>query len=128
MSETDFKRLKYLNMEIRVMSEELELLKTLRDYEAIKMDGMPKGNAPSNRVAKIAVQIVALEEKITNYIEEILEKWEAGLSYICSIEDPELRMIVRLRFIAGFTWEQIAERLHVDLSTVKRRYRGWQAS
>ena len=126
MRPSELERLKFLNMEVSVMAEELEVLKEMRDYEALKIDGLPRGNLPSDRVAKIAVKIADLEVRLIEHMEEALEEWGRGIAYIRSIVDPEIRLIIRLRFIVGLTWEEIAARLVVDLSTVKRWYRSWK--
>lgn len=41
--------------------------------------------------------------------------------YIDSIEDPEMRVILRLRFVECFTQEQIAQKVGYSKETIKRR-------
>lgn len=60
-----------------------------------------------------------LYEKQRQIQQEIafLEDW------LDSVEDPELRDILRLQYINGLTQEQIAEELGYSVITIKRRLR-----
>ena len=62
---------------------------------------------------------------------KILKKREKSLSVIIikleniikKIENPEIRSIVELRAVYGKTWEQIGEEMHMERTTVAKKYK-----
>ena len=62
---------------------------------------------------------------------KILKKREKSLSVIIikleniikKIENPEVRGIVELRAVYGKTWEQIGEEMHMERTTVAKKYK-----
>jgi len=126
MTEKELMQLKFLKLEIAIMREELEQLKSLRDYEALRIDGMPKSGTHSDRVANIAAAILDLEAKLYTHVEELLEKWDRCEQYIHSINDEDLRLMLRLRFIDGLVWEEVSEQMFLSETTLKRLMRHWR--
>lgn len=58
-----------------------------------------------------------LQDKLRKIQNEIAEMEE----WLASVEDPELRNILRLQYISGLTQEQIAEELGYSTRTIQRR-------
>ncbi len=54
-------------------------------------------------------------------MDEILAVHE-GLSYLASI-DPVQAEIVERRYFGGFPWDELAEDMHMSVSTAKRKFR-----
>ena len=73
------------------------------------------------------VKLVSKNIRIQKEIEKRLKKVEVIIikSYriINKIENPELKTIVELRAIKGLKWEQIGEEVHMEQSTVRKKYK-----
>lgn len=58
-------------------------------------------------------EIIKLVEKLNSLKAEALVKIEA-------LENEDYKNVLALRYISGFTWADICEKLYISLSTVKR--------
>lgn len=88
-----------------------EILASLRDKAypgAAKMTGMPRTPGVSDKVGSLAVEIADMETYITEMEAEIREKEAPVLQFIQSIDDVQLRMIFRLRFLRALSWGEVA--------------------
>jgi DNA-directed RNA polymerase specialized sigma24 family protein len=70
--------------------------------------------------ARCVETIVDLEEKIDREIDLLVELKEQIRTAISTVEDPDERMVLRYRYVNGFTWEQIGAEMHVDGRTARR--------
>ncbi len=75
------------------------------------------GEAPLVRCVE---KIVELEKKIDREIDLLVELKEQIRTSISTVEDPDERMVLRYRYVNGFTWEQIGAEMHVDGRTARR--------
>ena len=99
----------YLNREIEMDKERLEKLRTLASSPSgSNLTGMPRGGSPQNRLEQNIIEIVALEEIISAKITKSLRERNRLEQYIANIPDSLTRQIFTLRFINGFSWNQVA--------------------
>ena len=86
-------------------------------YGAIRITGYP---TPEYYQKKAALERYKklLELKETELLEEMTRAEET----IESIEKPDLRMMMRLYYIDGLTWAQVAEQLNQNFQRGNRRY------
>ena len=63
-------------------------------------------------------------QKIAEKISELEKKRQEVMSFIMSIDDPQIRLIVKLRCINNMTWNAVADRVGGMNSeyTVKKRF------
>ena len=73
-----------------------------------------------------ARKVKRLRMKLKHRIDELIEKVEEAQEYIAGIPDPDVRLILQLRFVKGLTWEQIEEETGMSEATCKRKYRRWR--
>ena len=68
--------------------------------------------------SKTKVELVSMltEKRIS-----ALEQYLAIERYIESVEDVEIRNIMRYRFLDLYTWDMIAELMYMDRSTVSKK-------
>lgn len=66
-----------------------------------------------------------LREKLATKNREIQLEIAALENYLDSVEDPEMRDILRLQYVNGLTIEQIAEELNYSTITIKRRLKSF---
>lgn len=105
---------------------------------SVKMDGMPHGSTPGDPVAMMAIAIAALHEELKRLEAELGERRAALIKkereireFINSVEDDEIRLIIKWRFIDLLDWFEIAGRMeemtgkHVDRSTPGKKMRNF---
>ena len=73
-----------------------------------------------------AKQVNRLRMKLKHRIDELMATVEEAQEYIAGIPDPDVRLILQLRFVNGLTWEQIEEETGMSEATCKRKYRRWR--
>jgi len=74
-------------------------------------DGMPHGTGTSDPTASMAIKLATLGMKLTEKIKQLLalrDKIEEAINDL----PPEERTLMRLRYIDGNTWEEIAVKMH----------------
>ena len=72
------------------------------------LTGMPHAPGVSDKVGDLAVEIADLEASIKFLQEEIGGEEAKIVAFISGIEDDQVRMIFRLRFIRCLTWGEVA--------------------
>ena len=124
-----FSNLRKLKKEAEVIKRELDELSfvpkewvadTVKDYRT----GYPRtvviegyGNSEYARRRDRLYKAYARKlEAIQDEIESLEEK-------LAEVEDPELRAMLRLRYINGLTLEQIADEVGYSVITIKRRFK-----
>lgn len=89
----------------------LELLASL-EYAASpaapRLDGMPHTPGFRDHVGELAAEIADVKTEIGRLEAEITRSEDSILVYIATIEDIQIRMIFRLRFIRGMSWKDVA--------------------
>ena len=108
MTERELMSLIYIQARINRISERLAELEEEDGLGSMNMDGMPHGSTPGDPVSRIALARVALHEKLLCMKADLLEKELAITEYIESVEQPDIRLIMELRFIEGRDWFNIA--------------------
>lgn len=66
-----------------------------------------------------------LRQKLDKKLREIQEEIAALESWLDSVEDPEMRDILRLLYVNGLTQEQAADELGYSVITIKRRLKNF---
>ncbi len=127
MDKRQLSRLRKLKKEAEVIKQEIRDLEfkptektmdTVKDYSTgypvvITIEGFGSADyvKSKNRLyEQLRRKLIAIEKE-----RDELER------YIDSIEDPELRTIVRLRYIEGKTLEKIAESMEYSERTIRRK-------
>lgn len=122
MTEQELHRIHYLNQELEHLEEELNEMKNKSMVKGPQLSGMPYGSGFSDKTADYAVRIHEIQRLIGMTIDRIL-KTRADLErFFQGIEDPELRMILRLRSIEHLGWQEIGDELGMDRRTAARKY------
>lgn len=114
-----------LRLEAETLKVEEELLALRRDIDGLaspNMDGMPHGTDVCSAVEARALRIMQLEDAVrrkhdalvnlrarisTKQTLVILER-DRLEQYVGEIVDPFMRQIMRLRFVNGLSWDQVA--------------------
>ena len=115
MTEKELGQMHYLNREIEKLNEELSWMECKSMIKSPLLTGMPFGTGVSDKTADYAVRMEEIRELIDLSIKKLLHTR-------AEIEDPELRLIIRLRSINNLGWQEIGEELGMDRRTASRKY------
>ena len=116
--------MKKLNTLYWLKQEKIQIedqIKELTVLSAVSMSGMPSGSTVSSPVEKFNVRLEQLREKLQRKCAEILTETERIENYIENIEDAEVRVIARKRFIENKTFQTIGDELYIDKSTAYKK-------
>ena len=80
--------------------------------------GMPRGG--SSDWTQTADRLIELEQAVNERTREMVRWKLAAIDAIRQVEEPRLAEVLELYYIDGFTWEQVAERMGLDLRWVYR--------
>lgn len=90
-----------------------------------KITGMPRGG--SEDWTTTADKLIELERRVNARIRELVWLKHAAMDAIDRVEDARLREVLELYYIDGFSWEQVAQRMELDVRQVFRLHgRGLQ--
>lgn len=111
-------KLFYLKLEIENIKEEINCLAEISSTE---ISDMPKGNGCSNPTEQYFFKKEKLLERLNYKLEKYIEERENIENKIETIEDAEVRLIARYRFINNYIWEDIGRKMSMDRSVCYRK-------
>ena len=111
-------KLYWIKKEIEQIEERMKELTVL---SAVSFSGMPSGNAVSSPVEKFNERLDKLKRKLAIKHAESLAEEERIERYIETIEDVEIRVLARARFIECKSWQQIGDENFMDRTTVYKK-------
>lgn len=82
-----------------------------------KVEGFP---VPEH--AKVKRLLISRRERLKMKEEELLEITNQAEEYIESIKKSEIRIMFRMRYVEGLTWNQVAHQMNEMFSRTKRTY------
>lgn len=95
-------------------------LESLTMIKSPGMTGMPRGSTRGDNLERIAVRMIQAKERAEKARERVLREMDEIEEMIESLEDYEQRAVLRLRYIRGFTWDQVGTTIHRSERTVFR--------
>lgn len=114
--------LHYINKEIQLLSLELEELKQKNFYGKNIISDMPRGGHGEEKNVEY-VNAVLLVEDLLNYSLKKLQKERGRVEkFLISIEDAEMRLIMRLRAVNNMKWEEIGQEVGMERTTVSKKF------
>lgn len=81
------------------------------------LTGMPRGGA-SLTTEDMYIRHIEFVEDAAKYAEEARKAMREIEDAIDTVHDPEQRTMLRYRYIEGFQWMTIAERMHVSIRQI----------
>ncbi|MCM1439175.1 MAG: DUF1492 domain-containing protein [Roseburia sp.] len=94
--------------QLRKDEEMMDALRTAACPGAQVLTGMPHAPGVRDKVGDLAVEIADLQSDIDRLNEQIAAKQDEVQKFIATIANAQTRMVFRLRFLRGLTWEQVA--------------------
>ena len=111
-------KLYYLKLEIENLKEEI---KGLAEISSTEITGMPHSSGTSNPTEQYFLKKEKLLERLNYKLERYIDERENIENRLENIEDAEVRMIARYRFIDNLKWEDIGKKMFRDRSVCYRK-------
>lgn len=122
MTVEEINNIYYINKEIEQIQKELYDLKTKNFYKSNILTGMPKGNSERDIFSDYVEDIKTLEDMLHYNLKKLQIERKKMEEFLSSIEDVELRLIVRLRAVNNMKWEEIGAELGMERTTVSKKF------
>lgn len=122
-TEKELNQLHYINKEIEVLKDQLDELKSRSLIKGQEITGMPFVGGTSDKTCSMAIAIREIEELYEIKLRELYVVRSRLERYINTIDDDEIRLIVRLRCINNMRWDDIAREVGWERTTVSKRFR-----
>lgn len=107
-----------LKTEIKEIEENIiELERNVISSSKITGISVSKGNFVGNPTEKFATKLIKIKNKLENKKEELVDELNKIESFLETVEDNEIRIIIRKRFLKGKSWQKIGEEINTDRST-----------
>lgn len=121
MTEKELSRYYYLKREIKDLEDRLKELGV--GLSAINLD--KELSSGSSGHTSIQEKIAIIKEKWINARLSALEEYLKIENYIETVEEVEIRQIMRYRFLDLYDWYKIGELLHCDRTTASKKLRAY---
>ena len=119
LTEKDLKEYRLLGVEAERLEEsKVRLKKQIETFQASKYQPIAKDERKTLTDALIRME--RLEEEYIKRITEIMKRRLHVESFIDSLDDPEERIVMRLRYIEGDEWEQVCVKVYCGWDKVHR--------
>jgi hypothetical protein len=120
----DPKRILALRQEGEHLRRELAQIRENADIYAVSRlsHAGGRGGERKDPIVEYAMKVTSLEEKIDKNMRKIIEELNRLERIIGGVQDPESRLILRLRIIEGKNWEVIGDEIHMHRTTVYRKF------
>lgn len=84
-----------------------------------KVTGMPMTSTGGNNspTERIGIKLALLKEKLEKKKEDLIDEAHKIEDFLETIDDSEIRIIIRKRFLEGKTWDVISREINTDRST-----------
>lgn len=124
MTEKELNQIHYINIELKRLEEEKLRLESMSLVKSQQITGLPGGSGGSHdKIADYAADLADTKAMIEHKIKELFMVRKKVERYIDTIDDAEMRLIVRLRAINNMRWEDIGDELGMERTTVSKKYR-----
>jgi len=108
MTKKELSQLNYLNWEIEEQQRRLAELETVATSCTATITGLPRTFSMADKIAKYAIEIADLKALLNLNLKKCFYELNRLNSYIQSVDDSQMRLILSLRYINGLSWQQIA--------------------
>ena len=96
---------------IEQLEKAQEMLISLRGAAhpgAAAMTGMPHAPGVKDRIGDLAIEIADMTAQIQTLSKQISEQEPKILKFLAGFKDDKIRMSLRLRFVRGLSWKEVA--------------------
>ena len=114
---------KNIDKEISSLYEEASRLRSLRlKAGGSIVDASSKTNNENNSLVNLTDKIIEVEKQINAKIGELLSLRSGVIMAIDSVNNPTYKLLLRYRYINGYTFERIAEKMNYSWRHIIRMH------
>ncbi len=122
MTKQELSRLYWLKREIAENQRRLQKLEEAAHQCTSQLTSAPTFGGNCDKSGNLAAQIVDLKDLLTQEIQQACEEYKQLIRYISSVNDPQMRLILSLRYVDGLKWKQIASRIGLRDEQLPRKW------
>lgn len=120
-------RLRVLNREACQLRERLAQLRAVAQGRTLTITGAPAVSGSQAR-EKYGEQMARIEALLQQRLAMCLDLLQEIETYLNGVEDGEMRLLLALRYVNGFTWQQVAFHMGAtDEQWARRRHNAFFA-
>ena len=116
--------MKNLNKLFWLKQEVIQIENQIRELtilSAFEMSGMPSSKSVASPVEQFYNRLDKLRKRLAKAKEKVVTETERLEAYIESVEDAEIRVLARMRYLECMKYEDIGDECHMDRRTVSRK-------
>lgn len=122
MTAKELSQVYFTNKEIKRIQLKLAELKQKNFYKLNFITGMPKDGNSEEMNAEYMNSCIELEKELEYNLIKLQRELSEAERYLGSIDDAEIRLIVRLRIVNNMNWDDIGWEMSYDRRTVSRKF------
>lgn len=101
-----------LEKRIQLLDEEIAEVEEEQDKCTAELDGMPHGTGLSDKVGELATTLADLKWDLVDLRNEAWKTRARILHTIVSVDDEDYQQLLKLRYIEGMHWNDIADTMY----------------
>lgn len=122
MTVKELSELYYIEKEIVQIQTDIKNLKEKNFYKKPSLSEWIKGSRNYNQVLLYLEQEEELKQELLYQLMRLQKKRKEIEEFLECVVDAEDRLILRLRIVNQMTWQEIANELNLDRTTVSKRF------
>lgn len=119
MNEKELSKYYYLKKEVEDLEERIETYDV--GVSSVRVKELNVDSSP--QFSSIQEKVVELKDKWMQKRVEALEEYIKIESFIDRVDDAEIRVLLRYRYLDLLSWEQIGEKVFMDRTSVSKKIR-----
>ena len=120
ITKQELERCAALAREADHLRERIIRLHAAAEGTGMRVDGVPGGSGIGDPVGDAVANLDKLQGRWTRAIDRYLALMLRADEAIAALESPDVRTVLRLRFIDGLTWDEISMQAHFAPSHCRR--------
>lgn len=122
MTVEELSQVYYINKEINSLQLELAELRQRNFYKPNIITDMPRGGSGKESNLEYVNAVMELEDLINYSLRKLQYERKKVEKFLNSVDDAELRLIMRLRAVNNMKWEDIGTDLGMERTTVSKKF------
>ena len=111
MTLQELNKLRDYPLQIEDLKDKIFYLQRRAESATHKVSGMPSARGKSDCLENTIVSCVDEQKKLRKMIYKLQREQARALNFISKLDNSDLRTIFILRFIKGYTYKQIADKI-----------------
>lgn len=107
----------------QLLAEQIGQIETQVTHITPALTGMPGGGGDPDKIPKAVERLVEEKEALKRQLEQSAAVRKAVLRVIDTLDSARDRELLTRRYILGQRWEEIAEKMHLDIRWITRLHR-----